>query len=156
MNSRNRISEYLKNNPPKAKCVIVCDSDSAKVTLSYDGEVLTWSWNNGVVCPGGGGPIKIHPLAAEALVTEELMIFLRMEGIKTEEVIQVNAVGEKVSVISFNPPELGEITFDVALKKEKVKELYERFTVDNRLTEELIGEAIAFGVLSPFLSLVNL
>lgn len=156
MSSRNRIYEYLQNNPPKAKCVIVCDLDAAKITLSYDGEVLTWSWNGGLVCPGGGSPIKVHPLAAEALVTEEVMIFLRMEGIRTEDVIQVNAVGEKTNAIYFNPPELGEITFDVAVKKEKVKELYERFTVDSKLTEELVGEAIAFNVLSPFLSLVNL
>lgn len=156
MVSRNRIADYLKNNPPRAKCVIACDLDASKVTLSYDGEVLTWHWNGGIVCPGGGSPIKIHPLAAEALVTEEVMIFLRMEGIKTEEVIQVNAVGEKINDIYFNPPELGEITFDVAVKKEKVKELYERFTVDSKLTEELIGEAIAFNVLSPFLSLINL
>lgn len=156
MTSSNRLVNYLRNKPPQAKCVIVSDLGSAKVTISYDGEVLCWYWKDGLVCPGSSSPTKLHMLAAEALVTEEIMLFLRMEGIKTEEVIQVNAVGETLGGIRLNPPELGDITFDVAVKKEKVKELYERFCVDNILTEELVGEAIAFNVLSPFLSLVNL
>lgn len=156
MTTNNRLINYLRNDPPQAKCVIVSDLEKWKVSVSYDGEVLSWYWNDGLVCPGSSSPTKLHPLAAEALVTEEIMLFLRMEGIKTEEVIQVNAVGEKLGGIRLNPVELGEITFDVAVKKEKVKELYERFCVDNRLTEELVGEAIAFNVLSPFLSLVNL
>jgi hypothetical protein len=156
MTSNNRLLNYLKENPPQAKCVIVSDLEAAKVTLSYEGEVLCWSWKDGLICPGASSPLDIHVLAAEALVTEEIMLFLRMEGIKTEEVIQVNAVGEKLGAIRLNPPELGEITFDIAVKKEKVKELYERFSINDRLTEELIGEAIAFNVLSPFLSLVNL
>lgn len=156
MTTNNRIINFLKDDPPKAKCVIASDLAEKKVTVSYDGEVLCWYWKDGLVCPGSSSPTKLHALAAEALVTEEIMLFLRMEGIKTEEVIQVNAVGEALGGIRLNPSELGEITFDVAVKKEKVKELYERFCVDSVLTEELVGEAIAFNVLSPFLSLVNL
>jgi len=157
MSSRNRILNYLQLSPPKAQCVVVSDINGYRVVLSYDGTKLLWRWDNGLICPGSQVPLAISPLAAEALITEELLAFLRMEGVNTDEVIYVTPGGEKTDGIIINPPELGTVNFDVILKKLKVKELYEKFIDENdNLSEDIIGEAISFGVLSPFLSLVNL
>ena len=91
-----------------------------------------------------------------ALVVEEIMALIRMEGISTGEITYINEGGNSIKGIMFNP-EIDGFDFDIVLKKEKIKDLYERFvSEDDELTEEIIGEAISFGVLSPFLTLVNL
>jgi hypothetical protein len=157
MSSKNRILKYIQSSPPKAECVVISDVCGYRVILSYDGTKLLWKWDNGLVCPGSRVPIAIHALAAEALVTEEMMAFFRMEGVDTDKVIYVTPSGEKTDGIIISPRELGTIDFDVILKKIKIKELYEKFIdEDDNLSEDIIGEAIRFGVLSPFLSLVNL
>jgi hypothetical protein len=157
MSARNRIIGYLQSSPPKAECVVVSDVPGGRVVLSYNGTKLLWKWDNGLVCPGGNIPLPIHPLAAEALVTEEMISFLKMEGVDIDKVIYVSPTGESTDCVIISPTELGVINFDVILKKVKIKELYERFIDDgDNLSEEIIGEAISYGVLSPFLSLVNL
>ena len=157
MSSKNRILNYLKSSPPKAECVVISDVCGYRVVLSYDSIKLLWKWDNGLVCPGSRIPLAIHSLAAEALVTEEIMAFFRMEGVDTDKVIYVTSSGEKTDGIIISPPELGIVNFDLRLKKLKIKELYEKFIdEDDNLSEDIIGEAISFGVLSPFLSLVNL
>ena len=157
MSSRNRILDYLKTSLPKAECVIISDVVHGRVILSFNGDKILWKWDNGLVCPGSDVPLHISPLAAEALVVEEIMALVRMEGIETEAIIYVGPGGEQTDGIIFTPPELGEINFDTVLKKDKIKELYERFIFEgDNLNEEIIGEAISYGVLSPFLSLVNL
>lgn len=153
----NRILKYLKAAPLKAECVIVSDIIHSRVILSYAGTKLLWKWDNGLVCPGSSIPLSIHALAAEALIVEEVMSFLRMEGINLDKIIYVSPSGEKTDGIIISPPELGIVNFDIVLKKDKIKELYERFIdEDDNLSEEIVGEAISYGVLSPFLSLVNL
>ena len=157
MSARNRIIDYLQSSPPKAECVVVSDVLGYRVIMSYDGTKLLWKWDNGLVCPGSSVPVPIDALAAEALVTEEVISFFKMEGINIEKVIYINPMGEKVDGIIISPPELGVVNFDVILKKVKIKQLYERFIDEgDNLSEEIIGEAISYGVLSPFLSLVNL
>lgn len=154
---RSRLVKYLKNGKiPKARSVVISDIEKHCVYLSFGGEKLVWLWDSGLVCPGNNIPYQVHPLAAEALVIEEIMAFIRLEGLE-DNTIFVNSSGEKLKGIVFNPPELGVINYEIALKKEKIKELYEKFVYDgDRISEEMIGEAISFGVLSPFLSLVNL
>ena len=157
MSSKNRILKYLQSSPVTARCVVISDVVGHRVVVSYDGAKLLWKWDNGLVCPGSRVPLSIHALAAEALVTEEIMAFFRMEGVDTDKVIYVAPGGEKTDGILISPPELGIINFDIILKKLKIKELYESFIYENdSLSEEMIGEAISYGVLSPFLSLVNL
>jgi len=157
MSGRNRILNYLKSSPPRAECVVISDVPGFKITMSYNGTKLIWGWKNGLVCPGSISPLLIHPLAAEALVTEELISFFKMEGIDIDKVIYVDSGGESIDGVMMSPPELGVINFDVILKKIKIKELYDRFIDEgDMLSEEVIGEAISYGVLSPFLSLVNL
>lgn len=157
MSSSNRILKYLKSSPPRAEYVVISDIIHSRVVLSYNGTKLLWKWDNGLVCPGSNIPLPIHPLSAEALVTEEVISFFRMEGVDCDKVIYVSHTGEKTDGIIISPPELGVINFDVVLKKDKIKELYERFIDENdSLSEEIVGEAISYGVLSPFLSLVNL
>lgn len=158
MEQTNRLIKYLRDEQvPQAKCVVVSDLNNCVTFISYDGEKLVWSWNRGLICPGSEVPFEIHPLSAEALVTEEVMSFLRLEGLEDNDIIYVNSAGEKLSGIVFNPPELGEMVYDIALKKLKIKELYEKFVLDgDRISEEMIGESISLGVLGPFLSLVNL
>jgi len=157
MSSRNRIVNYLKSSPPKAECVVVSDIIHSRVVVSYHGSKLLWKWDNGLVCPGSDIPLPIDALAAEALIIEEIMSFIRMEGVSLDEIIYVGPDGERTDGVIFSPPELGIINFDTVLKKDKIKELYERFVFEgDNLNEEIIGEAISYGVLSPFLSLVNL
>ena len=157
MSNKNRIIKYLQQSPPRAECVVVSDISDHRVVLSYHGTNLLWKWDDGLVCPGSQMPLLIHALSAEALVTEEIMAFFRMEGVDTDKVIYVTSDGEKTDGIIINPPELGIVNFDIILKKIKIKELYERFIDENdNLSEEVVGEAISYGVLSPFLSLVNL
>ncbi len=157
MSRTNRIRNFIKESPPHAKCVIVSDVIHDRIIMSYDGNKFLWSWESGLLCPGATGAVDVHPLAAEALILEEIMSFVRMEGIISEEIIYINPGGEKTDGIIMNPNDIGDIDFDVLIKKEKIKDLYERFISDNdSVTEEMIGEAISFGVLTPFLSLVNL
>lgn len=157
MSVPNRILKYLKEtNPPFARCVIVSDTNRNRVVVSYAGDKLLWSWKSGLLCPGSRDPVKVHPLAAEALVIEEITTLFSMEGVAPEEILYLNPDGEKINGVYFNPPELDE-TFQTTLKKEKIKELYWRFIeAGDELSEELIGEAIASSVLGPFLSIVNL
>ena len=140
-----------------ARCVIVSDIPRHRVIVSYAGDKLLWHWDRGLLCPGSNSPIEIHPLSAEALVIEEVTTFLRMEGVTNDEIIYLNPSGEKVDGIFLSPPGVDTSTFDGVFKKEKIKELYWRFVQDgDKLTEELVGEAIGSNVLGPFLSLVNL
>jgi len=157
MSSSNRILKYLKSAPPIAECVVISDISHGRVILSYDGTKMLWKWDNGLICPGASTPLPIDPLAAEALITEEMTAFLKMEGVNLDKVIYVSPAGEKIDGIIISPQELGVINFDIVLKKDKIKELYERLIdEDDNLSEEIVGEAISYGVLSPFLSLVNL
>ncbi len=157
MTHRNRLIKFIESRPPRANCVVISDTIQNRVMLSFSGNKLLWHWiDGGLVCPGSTAPMDIHPLAAEALIVEEIMSLIRMEGVTSEEIVYVNEGGENVGGIMFNP-EIDGFDFDVVLKKEKIKDLYERFVAENdELTEEIIGEAISFGVLSPFLTLVNL
>ena len=106
MSSRNRILSYLQSSPPRAECVVISDIRGSRVVVSYDGTKLLWKWDNGLVCPGSRVPLAIHALAAEALVTEEIMAFFRMEGVDFDKVIYVTPGGEKTDGIIINPPEL--------------------------------------------------
>lgn len=157
MSRTNRIKKFIKQSPPHAKCVVVSDVIHDRVIMSYHGNKFLWSWQDGLLCPGSSSAVDVHPLAAEALIVEEIMSFIRMEGIVSEEIIYINPGGEKTDGIVMNPNDIGDMSFDILIQKEKVKDLYERFISDNdSVTEEMIGEAISFGVLTPFLSLVNL
>ena len=153
----NRIIKYMESEPPRVHNVVISDSLTNRVIFTFGGNKLVWQWDNdGIYCPGSTVGIKIHPLAAEALVEEEVMSLVRMEGIGADNIIYIDHRGEKVNGISMTPPSLDD-SWDVNLKKTKIKELYERFVAEkDTLSEEMIGEAISFGVLSPFLSLVNL
>jgi hypothetical protein len=154
---KNRILNYLKDSSPKAECVVTSDLIGYRVILSYNGAKLIWRWDNGLICPGSESSIKLHPLAAEALISEEVNSFFRMEGVDMNLVIFVSHAGEKTDGIIMHPPEVGATSFELVLKKFKIKELYDKFISDDDiLSEEHIGEAISYGVLSPFLSLVNL
>lgn len=158
MSVSNRILKYLKEeNPPMAKCIIISDVERARVVVSYNGDKLLWLWKNkGLMCPGSSKPIELHPLAAEALISEEITTLINLEGVSSEEILYLNPDGDKIDGIFFSPQCL-ERSFDTVLKKEKIKELYWRFIQDgDKLSEELIGEAIASSVLGPFLSVVNL
>jgi hypothetical protein len=156
MQDKNRLLKYLIDSAPQAKCVIISDAEKYSVALSFDGERFVWRWEKGLICPGNPVPYQIHPMAAQALVAEEVATILRLEGL-VENTIYVNSSGEKVNGVVLNPPELGEMSYDLTLKKQKLQELYEKFVFDgDRISEEMIGEAISHGVLSPFLSLVNL
>ncbi len=77
----NRIKKFIKQSPPHAKCVVVSDVIHDRVVMSYHGNKFLWSWNNGLLCPGSSSAVDVHPLAAEALIVEEIMSFIRMEGI---------------------------------------------------------------------------
>lgn len=156
---RNRILKILnESNHILSKVVIISDEEHNRITLSYNGDKIIWEWVGcGLLCPGIGGITTIHPIAAEALVDEEIHSFLRMEGVKSNEVLYVNSSGEKMNHIVLMPPTNNVDMFDIHIKKEKIKELYEKFVSDgDKLSEEIIGESISFGVLTPFLSLVNL
>ncbi len=143
MSRANRIKKFIKQSPPHAKCVVVSDVIHDRVVMSYHGNKFLWSWNDGLLCPGSSSAVDVHPLAAEALIVEEI--------------IYINPGGEKTDGIVMNPNDIGDMSFDILIQKEKIKDLYERFISDNdSVTEEMIGEAISFGVLTPFLSLVNL
>ena len=61
----------------KAQCVVVSDSSSARVIASYGGNKFLWEWQDGLVCPGSAEPLSIDPLAAEALIVEEFLQFLK-------------------------------------------------------------------------------
>lgn len=153
---KKRILKYLKETP-QAKSIVVSDLLRNRVVLSYNGNKLVWEWVGGLKCPDGA-VVDIHPLAAEALVVEEIMNFFRMEGIDTSTVAYINHIGHVIDGVIVNIADDDEESpFDIVLKKEKIKDLYERFVfAKDCLTEEMIGEAISFGVLTPFLSLVNL
>ncbi len=153
---KKRILKYLKETP-LAKSIVVSDLLRDRVILSYSGNKLVWEWTAlGLQCPDGA-VVDIHPLAAEALVVEEIMNFFRMEGVDTSTVAYINHIGHTVDGVIVDVPHNEESPFDITLKKEKIKDLYERFVyAKDCLTEEMIGEAISFGVLTPFLSLVNL
>ena len=160
----NRIKEFLDDKPhQQAKCVVVSDEKQSRVILSYAGDKLLWEWITypngaaGLICPGTSEPSFIHPLAAEALIKEEIGQFLRIEGVKEREIIYVDPGGFDTGDLIMTPPQLGELTFDIAFKKEKVIELYDKYlTTNDNLTEEIIGEAIGYGVLQPLLSLINM
>lgn len=140
-----------------ASCVIISDIPRHRIIVSYAGDKLLWQWKDGLICPGSNDTIDIHPLAAETLVIEEITTFLRMEGVDTNEIIYLNPDGERVDGIFLCPPGVSTFKFDDVFKKEKIKELYWRFIQDgDKLTEEIVGEAIASSVLGPFLTLVNL
>lgn len=145
---------------PLARCVIVSDIYGQRVVMSVDGTQLIWQWSDrddGLYCPGTDEPVKIDSLAAESLVHEEVFQFLAIQNINQSEVIYVNTGGEKIDGVFFHPKCAGELNYDTGLKKEKINELYKRYIMDgDNISEELIGEAISFGVLKPFLSLINL
>lgn len=154
----NRILKFMKEEPPMfAKVVVVSDEVEKKVVMSYGGDKIMWRWvDNGLECPGLSSKVEIHPLAAEALIVEEIVALLRMEGVDTREVTYVNTGGEKIDGVRMSPP-FNEDGFELIVKKEKIKELYETFVAGNdKLTEDIIGQAISYGVLNPLLSLVNL
>jgi hypothetical protein len=153
----NRIAKYF-DTIPEAKCVVTSNFLANKITMSYLGNKFVWEWaSNGLICPGNPHPLEIHPLAAEALIVEEINAFFCIEGVAAEEVIFINQKGESIGDIILSPPEIGSVTWDIALKKNKIRELFERYTEqEDCLSEEIIGEAISFGVLAPFLTLVNL
>jgi len=161
MSVSNRILKYLKEEAPQmARCIVVSDIPRHRVIVSYAGDKLLWAWspnNNGLLCPGSKIPINVDRFAAEALVIEEVMAFLKMEGVNIKEIVYLNPAGERVDGIFINPPGVDTSDFLHICKKEKIKELYLRFIESgDKLSEELIGESIASGVLEPFLSLVNL
>lgn len=155
----NRIKEYIKDmkDNPEIFCVVVSDLIDNRVILSYKGEKIVWEWRNGLHCPGSSEILQVHPLAAQALITEELNQLFRMEGIESESILYVDSGGSGTEGVEMAPPELGNITSDILYKRDVVQELYEQYLGENDgLTEEIIGKAIGCGVLTPLLSLVNL
>lgn len=170
---KNRLESYFdatpeetkteKSDVPHASCVIVSDEKQDRVIVSFRGEKLLWHWKTypngsyGLECPGAPESVKMDPLAAEAFVEEEISQFLSIEGIGDDEIIYVDSTGTRVEGVRLNPPQLGEMTFELLFKKEKLKELYDMFlSHGDSLTEEIVGEAISAGVLKALLSLVNL
>lgn len=160
--SKNRIADYIESVKVKSpRCVITSDEENTRVTLSLDGKVYCWFWDyikKGVLCPGSVEIVAVHPYAAEALIEEEVRQMLGFCGLEDADYITVDSHGAAIPFIIFEPDMLSADTNEtIRLKKNKVKELYSRF-VDggDKLTPELIGEAISSGLLEPLLTLVNL
>jgi len=156
---KNRIAKYIREmSSAMAKVVIVSDMLNQRTTLSIKGESLTWQWReDGLVCPGASIALQIHPLAAEAIMLEEIEEFLGMEGVGEDEVAYINESGGKLDGAYLHPLCLGEPTYKLILAKEVLKNLYSRFQERGRkINEDLIGESISYGALEPFLSLVNM
>lgn len=157
--SKNRIIQYLKEVEPlpQARCVVVSNLENESVGLSIQGNILEWKWRDGLISPGSSKPLGIHPLAAEAMVDREIEEFLSMEGISEGEVIYVDPEGTGLDGVVFHPICLGEQDYRITLKKDKINDLFYKYVENNfKLSEKMVGDAISFGVLEPFLSLVNL
>jgi hypothetical protein len=160
--SKNRIAEYIDSVKVKSpRCVITSDELNLRVTLSLDGKVYAWFWDEakkGILCPGASEPTSVHPYAAEALVEEEIQQMLSFCGLDSTDYITVNSRGEAIPFVIFEPNALSSDSAAlIKFKKNKVKELYHRFVYgDDKLTPELIEESISFGLLEPLLTLVNL
>lgn len=140
---------------PKAECVVVSDTSTSSVHVSFDNNTLTWQITpDGILCPGSESPIDVDILAAEAIVAQEIRWLLEMNDI-VDKAIFINPAGEPTEITLATPDMIKSP--ELLLKKNEIRSLYSEFVAaDYNLSEDIVRKAMNSNILKPFLSLVNL
>lgn len=159
----NRIRQYLDNEdipPTPSKCLVIVARSGQSVYLSYQGKIINWTWNDapdGVRFSEREDLFEVDPMASESFVAGEVAGYISNLDIDADNVVFTDEMGIAVENLTFHPKILGPITEELQEKKRHLTYLYLMFATNSaELTEDILGQAQKFGVLKPFLSLINL